>query len=163
MKRNSLLVFPGNRRVNICYVLFRGTYWANYATGLGASIHELGHCFDLAHTPKGIMARGFDDMNCVFTMWRQPTSPEKDTVPVEKSGQGRKFPMYNISWIIFLISPNNCAFQAAWNFHICFFYILPFPALLSKSYKLWSATQKTQWMRCFCIPQTRICVVVFFV
>lgn len=63
----------------------RGTYWANYATGLGASIHELGHCFDLAHTPKGIMARGFDDMNCVFTMWRQPISPEKDTVPVEKS------------------------------------------------------------------------------
>lgn len=91
------VVIPGNRRVNICCVLLRGTYWANYATGLGASIHELGHCFDLAHTPKGIMARGFDDMNCVFTMWRQPTSPEKDTVPVEKSGQGRKFPMYNIS------------------------------------------------------------------
>lgn len=63
----------------------RGTYWANYATGLGASIHELGHCFDLAHTPKGIMGRGFDDMNCVFTMWKQPTSPGKDTLTTEKS------------------------------------------------------------------------------
>lgn len=70
-----------------CCILFRGTYWANYATGLGASIHELGHCFDLAHTPKGIMGRGFDDMNCVFTMWKQPTSPGKDTLTTEKSGQ----------------------------------------------------------------------------
>lgn len=161
MKRNSLLVIPGNRRVNICYVLLRGTYWANYATGLGASIHELGHCFDLAHTPKGIMARGFDDMNCVFTMWRQPTSPEKDTVTVEKSGQGRKFPMYNISWIIFLISPNNCAFQEAWNFHICFFYILPFPALLSKSYKLCSATQKLSGWDVFAYHK-HVSVLLFF-
>ena len=59
---------------------FRGTYWANYATGLGASMHELGHCFDLAHTPKGIMGRGFDDMNCVWTMWRKPSSLEKDLI-----------------------------------------------------------------------------------
>ena len=41
-------------------------------------MHELGHCFDLAHTPKGIMGRGFDDMNCVWTMWRKPSSLEKD-------------------------------------------------------------------------------------
>ncbi|KAJ7378717.1 hypothetical protein OS493_021299 [Desmophyllum pertusum] len=63
----------------------RGTYWANYATGLGASIHELGHCFDLAHTPKGIMGRGFDDMNHVFTMWRQPPSPGKNIAVIEES------------------------------------------------------------------------------
>ncbi|XP_032220449.2 uncharacterized protein LOC5519572 isoform X2 [Nematostella vectensis] len=46
----------------------RGTYWANYATCLGAAMHELGHCFDLAHTPAGIMGRGFDDINLVFTL-----------------------------------------------------------------------------------------------
>ena len=48
----------------------REYYWANYATGLGASLHELSHTFDLAHTPTGIMARGFDDMHKVFTVQR---------------------------------------------------------------------------------------------
>lgn len=43
-------------------------------------MHELGHCFDLAHTPKGIMGRGFDDMNRVWTMWRTPSSLEKDQI-----------------------------------------------------------------------------------
>ncbi|XP_013379649.1 putative zinc metalloproteinase C607.06c [Lingula anatina] len=47
---------------------YRGFYWANYATGLGASLHELGHTFDLAHTNTGIMGRGFDDLNKVFTL-----------------------------------------------------------------------------------------------
>ena len=47
---------------------FRGFYWANYSTGLGSSLHELGHTFDLAHTRTGIMARGFDDLYRVFTI-----------------------------------------------------------------------------------------------
>lgn len=47
--------------------LFRGWYWANYSTTLGATIHEIGHSLDLAHTPRGIMARGHDDMNYFFT------------------------------------------------------------------------------------------------
>lgn len=68
-------------------ILYRGTYWANYATGLGASIHELGHCFDLAHTPKGIMGRGFDDMNSVFTMWRHPPPSGKDIAVIAESGK----------------------------------------------------------------------------
>ncbi|KAI8739982.1 zinc metalloproteinase [Biomphalaria glabrata] len=50
---------------------YREYYWANYATGLGASLHELGHTFDLAHTPSGIMARGFDDLHKVFTVQRR--------------------------------------------------------------------------------------------
>ena len=69
------------------FVLYRGTYWANYATGLGASIHELGHCFDLAHTPKGIMGRGFDDMHSVFTMWRHPPPSEKDIAEIAETGK----------------------------------------------------------------------------
>lgn len=56
----------------LCFVKlclnFRGFYWANYSTGLGSSLHELGHTFDLAHTRTGIMARGFDDLYRVFTV-----------------------------------------------------------------------------------------------
>ncbi|XP_068678882.1 uncharacterized protein [Montipora foliosa] len=66
----------------------RGTYWANYATGLGASMHELGHCFDLAHTPKGIMSRGFDDMNAVWTLWRKPPSVQDDLLLSGKADFG---------------------------------------------------------------------------
>lgn len=49
----------------------RGTYWAQCATGMGASLHELGHSFGLDHTPGGIMARGFDHFNRLFVM-REP-------------------------------------------------------------------------------------------
>jgi hypothetical protein len=56
------------------FVYSRETYWGNYATGLGASLHELGHTFDLAHTPTGIMARGFDDIHRVFTVQRSKSS-----------------------------------------------------------------------------------------
>ncbi|XP_067684647.1 uncharacterized protein [Haliotis asinina] len=59
-----------NRRKYMDDSAYREYYWANYATGLGASLHELGHTFDLAHTPSGIMARGFDDLHKVFTIQR---------------------------------------------------------------------------------------------
>ncbi|KAL9658525.1 hypothetical protein ABK040_006064 [Willaertia magna] len=44
----------------------RGTYWANFATGIGAHMHELGHCLGCDHTPGGIMQRGFDNFNRFF-------------------------------------------------------------------------------------------------
>ncbi|XP_074643489.1 uncharacterized protein LOC141900467 [Tubulanus polymorphus] len=62
---------------------YRQYYWANYSTGLGASLHELGHTFDLGHTPSGIMARGFDDLYRVFT--------------VQPHTQGKKYSIYNHS------------------------------------------------------------------
>jgi hypothetical protein len=46
----------------------RQEYWANYATQLGAAMHEMGHCFDLPHTDYGIMSRGFDNFNRFFMM-----------------------------------------------------------------------------------------------
>jgi len=49
----------------------RETYWAQCATGMGASLHELGHTFGLDHTPTGIMSRGFDNFNRLFTL-REP-------------------------------------------------------------------------------------------
>ncbi|XP_070204433.1 uncharacterized protein [Littorina saxatilis] len=59
-----------NRRIFMDDSAYREYYWANYVTGLGASLHELGHTFDLAHTATGVMARGFDDLHKVFTVQR---------------------------------------------------------------------------------------------
>lgn len=39
-----------------------------FSTTLGAALHELCHTFDLGHTEKGIMGRGFDDIHKVFTV-----------------------------------------------------------------------------------------------
>lgn len=61
---------------------FRGTYWANCATGIGASLHELGHTFGLPHTDYGIMARGFDQFNRLF-MITEPDYPSALTTDAE--------------------------------------------------------------------------------
>ncbi|KAF0974325.1 hypothetical protein FDP41_006935 [Naegleria fowleri] len=47
---------------------FRKSFWANFATCLGASMHEIGHCFGCPHTPGGIMSRGFDNFNRFFVI-----------------------------------------------------------------------------------------------
>lgn len=36
----------------------------------------MGHTFDLAHTPSGIMARGFDDINRFFNVQRHLSEHE---------------------------------------------------------------------------------------
>uniref|UniRef100_A0A5K3EQP5 Zinc metalloproteinase YIL108W n=1 Tax=Mesocestoides corti TaxID=53468 RepID=A0A5K3EQP5_MESCO len=56
-----------NRRQFLDDSAYRGTYWANYTTALGTMLHELGHCFDLDHSPEGIMRRGGDDLNLIIS------------------------------------------------------------------------------------------------
>ncbi|WAR02650.1 YK66-like protein [Mya arenaria] len=68
---------------------YREFYWANYATGLGASLHELGHTFDLAHTPSGIMARGFDDLHKVFIVQRSRGNGSSDHIHERSSSETR--------------------------------------------------------------------------
>uniref|UniRef100_A0A023EZM4 Putative zinc metalloproteinase n=1 Tax=Triatoma infestans TaxID=30076 RepID=A0A023EZM4_TRIIF len=46
---------------------YRGTYGGCYSTTLGSVCHEVGHMFNLGHTETGIMSRGFDYTNLVFT------------------------------------------------------------------------------------------------
>ena len=64
----------------------REYHWANFATGLGASLHELGHTFDLAHTPSGIMARGFDDLHKVFIVQRSERTNESGDSSNDSNG-----------------------------------------------------------------------------
>jgi hypothetical protein len=48
----------------------RGSVWANYATGMGATEHEMGHCLSLPHPAnrQGFMARAFDQFNRTFAI-----------------------------------------------------------------------------------------------
>ncbi|MBN1818148.1 MAG: hypothetical protein JW828_12370 [Sedimentisphaerales bacterium] len=59
---------------------FRNSFWANYATGLGALLHELGHAFGLVHSGdrEGVMERGFDHINRLF-MVTEDGKPIRDT------------------------------------------------------------------------------------
>jgi hypothetical protein len=48
----------------------RGTYWANFSTGIGAAMHELGHTLSLPHPADGLttMGRGLDHFNRAFML-----------------------------------------------------------------------------------------------
>jgi hypothetical protein len=62
----------------------RGTYWANYATGLGAAMHEIGHTLSLPHAPYGssVMNRGFDHVNRTFLMTEPPHAYSSGIAPI---------------------------------------------------------------------------------
>ncbi|KAJ2356990.1 hypothetical protein GGF43_001735 [Coemansia sp. RSA 2618] len=51
-----------------------GEHWRAANIGMGAFLHECGHLLTLAHTPSGIMSRGFNDYNRAF-MARSPSLP----------------------------------------------------------------------------------------
>ncbi|OZJ03266.1 hypothetical protein BZG36_04908 [Bifiguratus adelaidae] len=43
-----------------------GEHWKCANVGMGAMLHEVGHCLTLAHTPTGLMSRGFNNYNRTF-------------------------------------------------------------------------------------------------
>ncbi|CAN5467228.1 metallopeptidase [soil metagenome] len=53
----------------------RGTIWGLASTTIGATLHEMGHTFDLPHCKDSlcIMTRGFDRFNRVFTFADPPS------------------------------------------------------------------------------------------
>jgi hypothetical protein len=72
----------------------RGSLWANYATGLGATQHEMGHCLSLPHPAnrQGFMARAFDHFNRTFAI-TEPRSRTgtglSPTLPTSEAGLDR--------------------------------------------------------------------------
>ncbi|RCI04096.1 hypothetical protein CU098_012191 [Rhizopus stolonifer] len=58
-----------------------GYWWKAANIGMGAMLHEVGHCFTLSHTPSGIMSRGFNHWNRTFLAKEpgfSPIPPEKE-------------------------------------------------------------------------------------
>lgn len=62
----------------------RGTFWANFATGLGATLHELGHCLSLPHPAShvGVMSREFDHVNRLFMLVEPPSRTSAGLDPI---------------------------------------------------------------------------------
>lgn len=59
----------------------RDTIWGLASTTIGASLHEMGHTFDLPHCTdgRGIMTRGFDQFNRAFTFADPPSGHNRKT------------------------------------------------------------------------------------
>jgi hypothetical protein len=64
----------------------RNRFWANYATGLGAALHEIGHTLSLPHVSyangASIMNRGFDHVNRLFMMVEPPDALNGGISPI---------------------------------------------------------------------------------
>ncbi|CAB4480637.1 unnamed protein product [Rhizophagus irregularis] len=53
-----------------------GTWWKYCNIGIGAFLHEVGHCLSAALSPSGIMSRGFNYLNCTLIfMVKEPNNP----------------------------------------------------------------------------------------
>ena len=61
---------------------FRGTFWSNYSTGIGATLHELGHALGLPNLDEqdDVMQRGFDRFNRIFMLHEDGGLVEKQAV-----------------------------------------------------------------------------------
>ncbi|OBZ87391.1 hypothetical protein A0J61_04568 [Choanephora cucurbitarum] len=57
-----------------------GNWWRAANIGMGAMLHEVGHCFTLSHTPTGVMSRGYNNWNRTFVAKEPGLSP----IPPEK-------------------------------------------------------------------------------
>lgn len=64
---------------------YRARWWANFATGLGACLHEVGHTLSLPHpaSGKGVMAREFDHVNRLFMLEEPPSARGPGLSPVK--------------------------------------------------------------------------------
>lgn len=79
--------------MTISNLVNRGTLGGCYATSLGAALHELGHVFDLVHSDRGIMARGFEEVDIFFTLG----NPQR--------GLQRGFPLQNTQVNVLCFQP----------------------------------------------------------
>lgn len=75
---------------------YRGTFWANYATGLGAVLHELGHALDLPHPTNydNLLSRGFDHVNRLVMM-REPASVTTAAIDPIRTDHEPVFSLHN--------------------------------------------------------------------
>lgn len=77
--------------------------WANYATGLGATLHELGHCLGAYHPQASselIMSRGFDHLLRWFSV-REPESATGAGLTSIASQDEPRWHGGNAAWLLF--------------------------------------------------------------
>lgn len=81
---------------------YRGTFWANYATGIGAVLHELGHALDLPHPTnyENLLSRGFDHVNRLVMM-REPASVTTAAIDPIRIDHEPVFSMHNANRLRF--------------------------------------------------------------
>ena len=73
----------------------RQTIWGTASTGIGATLHELGHAFGLFHCKDrwGIMTRGFDHFGRTFTFVDPPSGWNAATLEFSEGQVARLAPM----------------------------------------------------------------------